>query len=91
MYVKHGAEIFDSLSNGPALRTYAQHSAAVCSIPEVDSHVISGRCMWLTVFDKCVQFRDPRCLTVLEIFDPKPSEAAFSTDFFLTSINVDRK
>ena len=37
-----------------------QYSVSVCSLPEVDSRVISGRCIWLTIPHKCVQFRDPR-------------------------------
>ena len=51
-----GAEIFNSLPVGSILRTYMKYSIAVCSRLEATSQVISGRCMWPTVPDKCVKF-----------------------------------
>ena len=54
------AELFGSLPVGPVLPTYMKYSFAFCCWPEAASHVISGKCIFLTGPDKLVQFRDPR-------------------------------
>ena len=72
------AALFDSLPVAPVLRTFVQYLIVFCGRPEAASDVISGKFVRPSVPDKFEQFREPR-LNLLEKFDTKLSETAFST------------
>ena len=70
-----GGGIFDPLPVGPGLRTYMQYSIVVCSRPEAAGYVVAGGFIRPIVPVSVYNFL---ILAKMKIFDPKPSEVAFS-------------
>ena len=64
------AELFDSLSAAPVLRTFVKYLTAFCSRLEATSDVISCSAVEHVGMDVRTKFGYSICLTFLGIFEP---------------------
>ena len=81
--VKFGGSVsnFGLYAGRTVLCTFVQYIIAFCGRLEAGSDVLTARFIRLTVADRCIKFRN-LAYTVLDKFDPKPSDAGIFGRFY---------
>ena len=77
--------LLKSLSGGPVMRTFVQHSIAFSSRSEAARDVMSGKCVGLIVLDTCVKFHDPSLNRSRENWPETVGSGIFDIVFAITS------